>query len=147
MQRIFVLSLLFAAVSFDYTLIAQISIIDKDKKAVELSVELLHKAIIEADSTALFDLTTKELTYGHSSGAVENRALFIANLLSGKSDFAEITVSDQDITIKGEAAWVRFNMAAKLMNAGTTTPITLKILYVWIRENGNWKLLARQAVK
>ena len=93
------------------------------------------------------NLTAEELTYGHSSGAVENRELFVSNLLSGKSDFAKIDISDQDITVKGDVAWVRFNMAAELINAGATTPIALKMLYIWTRENGIWKLLARQAVR
>ncbi|MBK8501108.1 MAG: TIM barrel protein [Saprospiraceae bacterium] len=113
--------------------LAYLKSLDYDVQGVELSVERLHKAIVDADSLALMNLTTEELTYGHSSGAVENRQLFISNLLSGKSDFAKIEVTDQDVTVKGDVAWVRLNMAAELVNAGAITPIALKMLYIWTR--------------
>lgn len=118
-----------------------------NNQALEITLDRFHKAIVDADSLALYNLTTPELTYGHSSGAVENQELFIGNLLSGRSDFAKIEMSDVDITIKGDVAWTRFNMAADLLNNGETTPINLKMLYVWTKQAGIWKLLARQAVR
>jgi sugar phosphate isomerase/epimerase len=127
--------------------LAYLQSLEYDVQAVGLTVDKLHKAIVDADSLSLRNLTSEELTYGHSSGAVENRELFIGNLLSGKSDFASIEVTDEDITVKEDVAWVRFNMAAELINNGATTPIALKMLYVFNKENGFWKLLARQAVR
>ena len=118
-----------------------------DHQALEITLERFHKAIVDADSLALRNLTTEELTYGHSSGAIENRDLFIGNLISGKSDFGKIDISDLDITIKGDVAWTRFNMAAELISNGATNPINLKMLYVWTKDAGIWKLLARQAVR
>jgi hypothetical protein len=116
-------------------------------KAVEQSVVQLHSAIVTADSMTLSYLTAEELTYGHSSGTIENQAQFKKALLSGKSDFARIDFYHQDVTIKRDVAWVRGNMDADLLNNGITTNIKLKILYVWIKDSGIWKLLARQAVK
>ncbi|MCB0687470.1 MAG: TIM barrel protein [Saprospiraceae bacterium] len=118
-----------------------------DVQALEITLQQFHKAIIDADSVGLANLTTEELTYGHSSGAIEDQNLFITNLVSGKSDFAKIDISDLDITVKGEVAWTRFNMAADLVSEGKINPINLKMLYVWTKEYGIWKLLARQAVR
>lgn len=118
-----------------------------DVQALEISLDRFHKAIVDADSLALRNLTTEELTYGHSSGAIENREEFIGNLLSGKSDFAKIEMSEVDVTVKDDVAWTRFNMAADLVNNGAITPINLKMLYVWTKDAGIWKLLARQAVR
>lgn len=118
-----------------------------DMQALETTLQRFHKAIVDADSLALTNLTAEELTYGHSSGAIENRDLFIGNLLSGNSDFAKIDVSDLDITLKGDVAWTRFNMSAELLSNGATNPINLKMLYVWTKDAGIWKLLARQAVR
>lgn len=122
--------------------------LDLDRQALEYSVERLHKALVDADSTALSYLTTEELTYGHSSGTIENKKVFKEALLSGKSDFTRIDFSTPEIHIKEGVAWVRGNMDADLATPnGGTTNVKLKILYVWVKESGYWKLLARQAVR
>lgn len=121
--------------------------LEYETQAVALTIDQLHKAIIDADSVSLYNLTAEELTYGHSSGNIENRETFIKNILNGQSDFASIDFPDPDITVKGDVAWVRSTMQAVLVNNGNTTPITLKMLYVLTKENGFWRLLARQAVR
>ncbi len=118
-----------------------------DTEAIASAVDKLHQAIIDGDSDKLHAITTKELTYGHSSGSIENRQEFIEALTSGKSDFAKIEMSDEVIMLKGNTAWVRFIMDADVISDGNTTPITLKILYIWVQDGGEWKLLARQAVR
>ncbi|MFH6604751.1 DUF4440 domain-containing protein [Maribacter algicola] len=127
--------------------LAYLRSLDLDNKAIELTVNNLHKAIIAADSLQLHNLTAEELTYGHSGGSIEDRKIFIENILNGTSDFSKIDFPDPDITIKENAAWVRSTMQAELVNDGKPNPITLKILYIFIKENGFWKLLARQAVR
>jgi sugar phosphate isomerase/epimerase len=124
--------------------------LDLDRQALEFSVEKLHNALLEADSVSLSYLTAEELTYGHSSGLVENKAAFKEALLTKKSDFTRIDFTSSDIHIKEDVAWVRGNMDADLAAAnGGTTNVKLKILYVWVKEkeSGYWKLLARQAVR
>ena len=122
--------------------------LDYEVKAVETTVEKLHQAIINADSLRLHNFTTEELTYGHSSGAIEDRDTFIEKLLNGSSDFSKIEFLKPSVTVKGDVAWVRGIMEADLITADKSIlPITLKILYVFTKENGMWRLLARQAVR
>ncbi len=118
-----------------------------DQDAIASAVDALHTAIIDGDSDQLHASTTEELTYGHSSGNIEDRQQFIDALVSGRSDFAKIDMSDEEITVRGDVAWVRFVMDADLLSNGNTTPITLKILYIWVKDGSDWKLLARQAVR
>ncbi len=118
-----------------------------DMQAVELSVKDLQKAMIGADSLALRNLTCDELTYGHSSGLIEDRESFINNLVSGKVDVVTLDMKDQDITVKGDVAWVRFVMNSNMVSNGTPTTLNIKVLLVWTKVNGLWKLLARQGVK
>ena len=117
------------------------------QKAILSAVDKLHKAIIDGDSDKLHAITTEELTYGHSSGSIENRQEFIEALTSGTSDFAKIKMSDKEVVQKGNTAWVRFIMDADVISDGKTAPITLKVLYIWVKDSSDWKLLARQAVK
>jgi len=121
--------------------------IDQSKEigAVSAAVEAFRKATIAADKSALDKLTANELSYGHSSGRLESKAEFIEALTSGKSGFSAIELSDQTISIVDQTALVRhvFNGASRRESAN----LKLSILTVWLRQQGQWKLVARQAAK
>ncbi len=121
--------------------------LDLNSKALDQSVLQFHEALVKPDSMALTYLTTEELTYGHSSGVIEDKDAFRNNLLTGQTNFTRIDFTDQEITIKGDVAWVRGVMDADLLSGQNTSNIKLKILYVWTKDSGIWKLLARQAVR
>jgi sugar phosphate isomerase/epimerase len=120
--------------------------LELNRQAIVISVEQLHRAMVEADSLQLHNLTTEELTYGHSSGSIEDRDTYIGNILGG-DDYISIDFTDQDITIKDDMAWVRGNINIVLMTDGKENPINLKVLYVFGRQDGYWKLFSRQAVR
>ena len=121
--------------------------IDQSKEINEVSaaVEAFRKATIAADKSTLDKLTANELSYGHSSGRLETKAQFIESLTSGKSGFSAIELSDQTITIVDNTALVRhvFNGASRRESAN----LKLSILTVWLQQQGQWKLVARQAAK
>lgn len=115
--------------------------------SLDSSVQRLHRAMLVGDGQQLDQLTSDSLTYGHSGGKIEDKQSFIQHLVSGESDFLQLDVSDQQSTIVKNVAWVRLNMAAEIIDNGNRMNVKLKILYVWLLQKGQWKLLARQAVK
>jgi len=119
----------------------------KDEKAIAAAVETLRKAMVDADKKALEDISAVELSYGHSSGLVEDKAAFVENIVSGKSDFVTITLTDQTIKVVDNTAIVRHKFTADTNNGGTPGKITLAMLLVWQKQKGEWKLLARQAAR
>lgn len=119
----------------------------QDEKEVATAVESLRKAMIDASESSLKDLTSDALSYGHSSGMVEDKAGFIGRLLSGESDFKTITLTDQTIRINNNVAIVRHKLVAETNDNGKPGNPNLSILLVWQKEKGKWKLVARQAVK
>ncbi|GAB3916753.1 nuclear transport factor 2 family protein [Larkinella terrae] len=118
-----------------------------EKQAVEQAVEKLRKAIIDADQATLDALTSDQLTYGHSAGLLEDKAAFIKALVTKESDFVTIDLTDQTISIVDNTAWVRHKMGGTTNNKGVAGTVKLSVLLVWIKQKGDWKLLARQAVK
>lgn len=118
-----------------------------DQKVVSESVDKLTKAMIDADKPMLENLTLDSLSYGHSSGRVETKKEFIDNLLSGKSDFVTIELTEQTISISHDVATVRHVLSATTNDSGKPGSTKLKVLQIWQKEKGKWKLLARQAVK
>jgi hypothetical protein len=119
----------------------------KDEPAVTAVVELFRKAMIDPDKATLDKLTLDELTYGHSSGLIQNKSEFEEALLSGKSDFVSIDLSQQTIMVVGNAAWVRHTLTAVTNDGGNAGTTHLSVLLVWMKQKGQWRLLARQAVK
>ncbi len=118
-----------------------------DVLAVAKSVELLNNALIEPEKALFEDILMEELSYGHSSGKLQNKEAFIDDLINGPFDFQEINISDETIEIIGQTAVVRHILSAKASNAGTPVEIRMGILLVYQNHNDQWKLLARQAFK
>jgi ketosteroid isomerase-like protein len=119
----------------------------KDEKAVTEAVESLRNAMINADKAALEKLTGENLSYGHSSGKIETKKDFVESLVSGKSDFITIELSNQTIQLTGKTAIVRHALSGTNTDNGKPGTVKLLVLLVWQKQKGGWKLLARQAVK
>ncbi len=118
-----------------------------DAQAVEAAAEKLRLAMIDPTSAALNALVADDLSYGHSGGKVDTKTSFIADLMSGASDFVTITITDQTIKVVGSNAIVRHTLSADTNDGGKPGKVALKILGVWQKQGGDWKLLARQAVR
>ena len=115
--------------------------------ALKESIQQLHNAMLSGDGAKLDELTFDALTYGHSEGKIEGKDSLIHHLVTGETDFISMEAGDPAILISKRKAWVRLNLKAEITDKGNRMSADLKVLYVWIRENGKWKLFARQAVK
>jgi len=138
---------IFVLVLFQFSGSAQNSTKSKDEIAVTTRVETLRKAMIDADGAKLKELTSSGLSYGHSSGVVQNQATFIEKIVNGESDFVTIEFQNQTIDIVGDAAIVRHNLAAHTKDGGIDKDIKIGIMLVWQKQNNKWLLIARQAYK
>jgi hypothetical protein len=119
----------------------------KDEKAVAAAVEALRKAMVDPDKATLEKLTLPQLSYGHSNGMVQNQTVFIDALTSKQSDFVNINLSGQSITVVDRTAIVRHILSADTNDGGKPGHVNLSILLIWQKQKGEWRLLARQAVK
>ncbi|MCC8409988.1 nuclear transport factor 2 family protein [Mucilaginibacter sp. UR6-1] len=117
------------------------------QKQVAAAVDTLYKAMVDADKDKLDKLTAPQLSFGHSSGKVEDKAAFINALTSGASDFTSITAGNQTITIVKDVAIVRHVLNGEILDGGKPGNVKLGILLVWKKQQKQWVLLARQAYK
>lgn len=137
-KKIFVLSaLLLGAVHFSFA----------QKTEVEAAVTQLTKLMVTPDSSALDKLILPNLSYGHSSGKIQTKQEFLHSLLSGESDFVDITLTDQSVILQNKTALVRHTLNAKTNDKNVPGNVKLYILLIWSKEKAGWKLLGRQAVK
>ncbi len=136
-------TILFCILLGNASLLAQTA----DEKAVAQAVENLRKAMLNPEIATLEGMVAAQLTYGHSSGLIEDKASFVNALVSGKSLFTSINLSDQTISVSGNVALVRHHLMGETLNNQVAGKADLLVLLVWQKLNGKWKLLARQAVK
>jgi len=119
----------------------------KEEAAVTAAVEKLRQAMVDGSKEALERITSDKLSYGHSSGLVENKTEFVDKIVSGKSDFVTIELKDQVISISGSTAIVRHKLDAITADNGKPGEAHLSVLLIFQNDQKQWKLLARQAVK
>jgi hypothetical protein len=118
-----------------------------DEVAAAQAVETLRKAMVDADKTRLEDIVANQLSYGHSGGAIESKAVFVDAIVSKKLIFKSITLSDSTIAIAGNDAIVRHVFLGETERNGKLATARVGALQVWQKIDGRWKLLARQAYK
>ncbi|RZL45473.1 MAG: nuclear transport factor 2 family protein [Pedobacter sp.] len=119
----------------------------KDEKNVLAAVENMRLALISGDRAALENVAAADLSYGHSSGKIQDKAAFVEAIANGSSDFVSIDYKNQTIKVTGKTALVRHELHAKTNDGGKPGEVHLGILLVWQKQSGDWKLLGRQAFK
>jgi len=118
------------------------------EKEVAAAVEIFRKGIVDADKNLLKTITADELVYGHSSGKVQNKAEFIAEIISGQPlDYITVDLADQTIKIVGTTAVVRHTLSSETTSNGIPGHLKIGNMLIWQKQHGKWKLLARQAFK
>ena len=118
-----------------------------DEAALTQAVEALRKATLAQDKAKLDQLAAAELSYGHSSAVVQNKAEFIDGVMTRKATVKSINFPDLKIAVAGDAAIARHIYESESETDGKPNSVRIGTLEVWQKQGGNWKLLARQGYK
>ncbi|MBK6825459.1 MAG: nuclear transport factor 2 family protein [Chitinophagaceae bacterium] len=135
-------------VLFTLTVFIRVQGQSKAESQVASATTALTKAMVDGDRATLEKLAADQLGYGHSGGHIDDKKEFVEKIASGNSDFLSIDLTEQTITISGKTAIVRHILTAKTHDKGKApADVHLRVILVWQKQGGQWKLLARQAVK
>ena len=118
-----------------------------DNTALTQAIEKFYNAIRDKDAAAFEPLLTHDVTYGHSSGRLENKAQFVANVLDPKTKWKSIYGAKQNNFFSDDTAISRHIMAGENARDGKPGTSNMDVMMVWQKQGGAWKLLARQAFK
>src|SRR5688572_13540188 len=124
-----------------------ISAQSQDEKYIASAIEKLRIAMMQPDSAMLASLVSNDIEYVHSSGTVRDKKGFIDEFMQRQTNVTNVAFSNQTIKLSGDVAIVRHRMVADAHNPGYPPLIDIIVMMVWKKENGDWKLLARQAAK
>jgi ketosteroid isomerase-like protein len=118
-----------------------------EEAAVNQAIEALRKAMLDADKARLEDLVADQLSYGHSGGVIESKAQFVNVIVSKKTIYKSITLSNASTVIAGDNAIARHIFSAETETDGKPGTARVGVLQVWKKQPDGWKLLARQAFR
>jgi ketosteroid isomerase-like protein len=106
-----------------------------------------YQAMTDADTATLDGLFSAGLVYTHSDASSDTKQSYLDRLASGHFDYGVIEHPEASIVVRGDCALVFGDMRGEVLIGGQTRVLNSKSLAVWVREDGNWALLAFQPTK
>ena len=119
----------------------------EEEAGVKEAVEALRLAALKADKAKLEALAADQVSYGHSDGRVQNKAEFIDGVVNRKAVVKSIDFPELKITMAGNNAIARHLYVSESETDGKPNSVKIGVLAVWQKQDGGWKLLARQGYK
>jgi hypothetical protein len=118
-----------------------------DEESVAQAVETLRKGLLEADRSKLEQVASAQISYGHSDGRVQNKEEFIHGVMTRKQTVKSLDFPELKVAVVGNAAIARHIYLSQSELDGKATTTRIGALMVWQKQDGGWKLLARQGFR
>jgi hypothetical protein len=106
-----------------------------------------REALLKADLSKLETLYDDNLVYTHSSGVVDDKAKYIASLRTGALKYESIEFSEQKANVYNDTAVVTSRVAFKVINQGTPGTFNVRMIHVYVRDGGRWRMVAHQTTR
>ncbi|MBV9828415.1 MAG: nuclear transport factor 2 family protein [Alphaproteobacteria bacterium] len=118
-----------------------------DQAAVTEAVDAMRKAQLTQDKAKMEALAADQLSYGHSGAVVQNKAEMVDGVMTRKSKVKSIEYPELKVTVAGPNAIARHLYVSEAETDGKSETTKIGVLEVWQKQDGGWKLLARQGYK
>lgn len=115
---------------------------DDHASAVLAAEDARYRAMVDGDLDTLDRLCADELSYAHSSGVRDTKDEYLAKVRSGYYVYRRIDHPVERVEVVGGTAIVAGRMTSDLEVGGTPKTIDNLALAVWVRDDGDWRLLA-----
>ena len=121
----------------------------QEKERVEIMMKMLglRNGLLKADSVSLSGLLADDVTYGHTSGLVQTKRELIHDLMAKVQVYKAVDPAEMNIRFFGNTAIVNMNSHVVVNYQGNVLDMNMRVVLVWIKQGGDWKLEARQSVK
>ena len=101
-------------------------------------------AMISANRNQLESIFSERLVWTHSSGAIEHREAFIANIESGSVRYLELDTPTIEVMTLGDSWLCVGELAGRAERDGVEKALKGRFLSAWTREAGVLKMVAWQ---
>jgi ketosteroid isomerase-like protein len=118
-----------------------------DEAAVAQSIEALRQGVLQQDKAKLDQVCASQISYGHSDGRSETKEQFINGVMTRKQVQKSLTFPEMKVFVVGNNAVARHIYLGESELDGKQSTTRIGALQVWQKQDGGWKLLARQGFK
>lgn len=103
-------------------------------------------AMVANDPAALANVLDDRLQFHHATGAVDDKAAFLAKMAAGRIVYQGIVWSEEKVLALGDdAALLTGRMTTDVKVEGTAKQLNNRVMTVWSRTGATWRLLAFQS--
>ncbi|MBZ5647466.1 MAG: nuclear transport factor 2 family protein [Acidobacteriia bacterium] len=143
------LTLMLLAVGHGYTAIAQTTqaAVGNAQQEIKTLQGQLVQAILKSDTSFLEKYYADDYIAIHGDGKLTTKAQEIDNFKSGVTKYDSITVREAKIRIYGDTAVVNALASVTTIVNGKPFSGDVRNTRVWVKDNGNWKLVVFQTTR
>ena len=103
-------------------------------------------AMVANNTTALDALLDARLHFSHATGAVDDKAAYMAKMAAGRIDYVAIDWSEQRVIPLGEdAGLLTGRMTSTVRVDGVEKRLDNRVISAWARTGGAWRMVAFQS--
>jgi hypothetical protein len=118
-----------------------------DEAAIAQNIDTLRRGLLEGDKAKLDQVAAAQISYGHSDGRVENKEQFINAVMNRKQTVKSLTFPELKVAVVGNAAIARHIYLGESELDGKQSTTRIGALQLWQKQDGGWKLIARQGFR
>src|SRR5215468_6309959 len=145
MELSFLLAAVFASVSIPFS-----GQEEKDSNLIQAVLKLEQQwedALLKSDVAALEKIYDDSLVYTHSSGAVDNKSVYVGNIKSGAAKYESMKRDDIKVRVYGDTALVNCHWEVHVMSNGNKIDTNARYLHVYVKQKDGWKMVSHQATR
>ena len=118
-----------------------------DEAALNQSIEALRLGILQQDKAKLDQVAASQISYGHSDGRTETKEQFINGVMTRKQTQKSLAFPELKVFVVGDTAVARHIYLGESELDGKPSTTRIGALQIWQKQDGGWKLLARQGFR
>src|SRR5688572_31100995 len=116
------------------------------EKEVLAAMDLWKRGMVKKDVAAFDAVFHPDLTYGHSSGLIENKTQATDHVIKNSTVYDDIRFADTKVSVTGNTALVTGKVQyLKRPKDQKVIVQDLVVLSVWVKTAKGWQMRARQA--
>lgn len=126
---------------------ASVAATSADEKAVIETEKKRFQAQINVDMPVLDQVLANDLIYAHSNGNTDTKQSYVQSIRDGKTKYNSIDIEEQKVRIYGTMALINGVCMLKAVSNGETLNNHLRYLSVYVKNAGQWQMVAWQSLK
>ena len=121
---------------------------ERSADGVKESEKTWAAATVAADEARLRSVLADDLTYTHSNGETDTKAVYISNLKDGTRKYSKLEHEAMDVRLYGDTAVLSGTLqVAVASRGGSPNQMRMRILHVWTWKDGRWQMVAHQSLR